>query len=123
MPALASHHLRASSRPCLASSSLISALISAIEIIGRNLMNRNMQATKKPIVPMKVAQSHIVGLYMPQDEGRKSRLRLVITITNRSSHIPTSTNRDAANTAAVEFRTRLIHRTWGTITLQAIKDQ
>ena len=35
--------------------------ISKIEIMGRMRTNRNMQARKKPMVPMKVIQSHRVG--------------------------------------------------------------
>ena len=38
------------------------ARISAIEIIGRNRTNRNNSVRNKPIVPMKVLQSQIVGL-------------------------------------------------------------
>src|SRR5215471_15150919 len=123
LPGRAFAHWRASSSPCFASSSLIRAFISAIEIIGRNLTKRNMQAAKNPMVPIKVAQSQMVGLYMPHDDVRKSRLRLVITITKRSSHIPTRTNSEATKTATVEFLTRLIHSTCGIITLQAINAQ
>src|SRR5436190_23560654 len=62
--------------------------ISKIEIIGRKRINKNSSAKKKPIVPTNIAQSHCDGWYMPHDEGRKSRCRLVTTITNRSSHMP-----------------------------------
>src|SRR6185369_14323917 len=44
--------------------------ISKIEIIGRNLMNRNSSVKKKPSVPMNMPQSHCVGWYMPHDDGR-----------------------------------------------------
>ena len=47
--------------------------------------------TNRPIVPTKVDQSQNVGAYMPHDEGRKSRCRLVTTMTKRSSHMPTFT--------------------------------
>ena len=39
-------------------------------------------------MPASVTQSQIVPWYMPQDDGMKSRCRLVTTITYRSSHIP-----------------------------------
>ena len=44
--------------PC--ASSTISR-ISKIEITGSSRMNRNMQVTKKPMVPSQVSQSQIVG--------------------------------------------------------------
>src|ERR1041384_6623458 len=62
--------------------------ISKIEIIGRKRMNRNSSAKKNPIVPMNIDQSHCVGWYMPHDDGKKSRCKLVTTMTNRSSHMP-----------------------------------
>src|SRR5262249_21078279 len=51
--------------------------ISKIEIIGKNLRNRNSSVRNRPIVPTNVDQSQNVGSYMPQDEVRKSRWRLV----------------------------------------------
>ena len=44
--------------------------ISAIEIIGRKRMNRNIKAKKNPIVPRNMLQSHTVGAYMPHDDGK-----------------------------------------------------
>src|SRR6266566_3518014 len=57
--------------------------ISKIEIIGKKRMNRNTRERKSPIVPIKVAQSHTVPAYMPHDDGRKSRCKLVTTMTKR----------------------------------------
>ena len=44
--------------------------ISKIEIIGRNRRNRNSNVKKKPIVPTNIPQSHIVGWYIPHEEGK-----------------------------------------------------
>ena len=87
-------------------------------------MNRKSRARKRPIVPMNVAQSQTVAVYMPHDDGRKSRWRLVMTITKRSSHIPTLT------TIAISEeerrcceRTRRNQRSWGVRMLQKISAQ
>src|SRR4029079_11090561 len=53
--------------------------ISKIEIIGRKRMNRKSSEKNSPSVPMKVAQSQIVPEYIPHEDGRKSRCRLVTT--------------------------------------------
>src|SRR5213596_918362 len=71
--------------------------ISKIEIIGRKRMNRNSSAKKNPIVPIYMAQSHCDGLYMPHDDGTKSRCRQVTTITNRSSHMPIHTTTEISH--------------------------
>src|SRR5207249_5864718 len=81
--------------------------ISKIEIIGRNLRNRNNSVRNSPIVPMKVDQSQIVGLYLPHAEGRKSRCRLVTTMMNRSSHMPTFTRSEMPKRIRTLVRTRL----------------
>ena len=86
-------------------------------------MNRNMSARKSPIVPTNVAQSQIVGKYIPQDEGRKSRWRLVTTMTNRSSHIPIDTTTAIPNSTGGLVRTRLNQRSCGATMLQSISDQ
>ena len=71
-------------------------------------MNRNSRQKNSPIVPMNVAQSQIVGWYMPHDDGRKSRCRLVTTITKRSSHMPMlTTMRDRRTAPAAFVRTLL----------------
>ena len=44
--------------------------ISKIEIIGRKRRNKNSKVKKNPIVPMNIPQSHIVGWYIPQDDGK-----------------------------------------------------
>ena len=92
--------------------------ISKIEIIGRKRRNRNSRARNSPIVPANVDQSQNVGEYLPHDEGRKSRLRLVTMMMNRSSHMPTLTTREIAKRAATFVRTRLNHNSCGTTMLQ-----
>ena len=79
-----------SSSSTFASGSIVR--ISKIEIIGRKRRNRNSSVRNKPDraderrpVPERRAE------YMPHDDGRKSRCRLVTTMTNRSSHMPTFT--------------------------------
>src|SRR5262249_17949204 len=55
--------------------------ISAIEIIGRKRMNNSRRVKNRAIVPRNVVQAQTVGEYMPQDDGKKSRCRLVMTMT------------------------------------------
>src|SRR5205814_2431031 len=55
--------------------------ISKIEIIGRKRMKSASRKRKSPIEPRYIAQSQIVPWYIPHDDGRKSRLRLVGMIT------------------------------------------
>src|SRR5712664_2299340 len=74
--------------------SATSSRISAMEIAGRTRTNRKIRVTNMPIVPMNVAQSQKVGLYRPQAEGTKSRVRLMTTMTKRSSHMPIFTTMD-----------------------------
>src|ERR1700730_10200665 len=92
------HHavyVRAVQHYCFSSDvSATSSRISAMEIAGRTRTNRKIRVTNIPMVPTKVAQSQKVGLYRPQAEGTKSRVRLITTITNRSSHIPIFTTMD-----------------------------
>src|SRR5262249_52612058 len=57
-----------------------SSRISKIEMTGRNRMNRNNRAVNRPRDPTNVAMSHIVGEYMLQAAGMKSRWRLTTTI-------------------------------------------
>src|SRR5579872_565956 len=75
-------------QPCSALPSEASCRISAIEIIGKNLIKRISNGRNSPIEPANVAQSQNDGLYIPHEDGRKSRCKLVTTIINRSSHIP-----------------------------------
>ena len=97
--------------------------ISKIEIIGRTLMKRKKSIVNKPIVPKNVIRSQRVGQYIPHDEGRKSRCRLVTTISNRSSHMPTLTNIEMKKSIAGDVRMLLIHRNCGITMLQRIRDQ
>src|SRR6267378_819366 len=60
--------------------SATSSRISAMEIAGRTRTKRKINMTNRPMVPMKVAQSQNVGLYRPQAEGMKSRVRLITTM-------------------------------------------
>src|SRR5947209_10521168 len=101
-----------------AASSSISACgsmvrISKIEIMGRNLMNRNSRLKKSPIVPRYIDQSQNVGWYMPHDDGRKSLCRLVTTITNRSSHMPMLTTTAISQSRTVFLRKNLNQRSCG----------
>src|SRR5262249_19917739 len=97
--------------------------ISKIEIIGRKRINRNSNAKKNPIVPMNIAQSHWLGEYMPHDDGRKSRWRLVTTMTKRSSHIPILTNTEINHRNKTFPRIFLNHRNCGVRPLQRISAQ
>src|SRR5690606_9101888 len=97
--------------------------ISNIEIMGTTRRNRNISQTNRPIVPTYVIQSQIVPEYMLQDEGRKSRERLVTTITYRSSHIPMLTTMAMANSRPMFVRTFLNQSSWGTTPLQKISAQ
>ena len=60
---------------------------------------------------------------MPQDDGTKSRVRLVTTITKRSSHIPTFTTSAITKTAGMLMRTRRDHSNCGIMILHRIKTQ
>src|SRR5436853_7634618 len=84
------HDRRQAGRPYLLSPSVsvTRLLISKIEIIGRWRMKRYSSVRKRPIDPKSVIQSHLVGAYIRQIEGMKSRCRLITTITKRSSHMP-----------------------------------
>src|SRR6266568_7792117 len=97
--------------------------ISKIEIIGRKRMNRNNSEKKNPRVPINIAQSHCVGWYMPQDDGRKSRCKLVTTITKRSSHMPMLTTIEISQSNNRFPRTFLIHKNCGVMMLHRIKVQ
>src|ERR1022692_485047 len=97
--------------------------ISAIEIIGSKRTNRNSSVRNNPIEPTKVITSHLVGVYIPHDDGRKSRCRLVTTMMKRSSHMPTPTISDIIHKATALARNRLDHNIWGARALQAISVQ
>jgi hypothetical protein len=83
--------------------------------------NRNTSHTNKPTVPSQVAQSHTVPEYMPHADGRKSRVRLVTTITYRSSHMPVFTSSAMKNSSQMFVRTRLNQSVCGTTPLQKIR--
>src|SRR5262245_34009089 len=67
---------------------------------------------------MNVDQSQNVGWYIPHDDGRKSRCRLVTMMTNRSSHMPTLMISDRMKSPTTLVRTRFSHNNCGMITLQ-----
>src|SRR5215468_5043663 len=98
-----------------------SARISKIEIAGMNLMNRKNNNVKKPMVPSRVMMSHLVGQYMPQELGIKSRCRLITTITKRSSHIPHWMTQETRNRPSGDERTLLNHSDCGVMMLQRIR--
>src|SRR5262249_27575780 len=75
------------------------------------------------IEPSSVAISQRVGQYIPHADGRKSRCKLVITITKRSSHIPTFTTRHSTNNSGSERRTRRNQSARGNTTLHASVSQ
>ena len=86
-------------------------------------MNRKSSARKRPIVPTNVATSQIVGKYIPHDEGRKSRCRLVTTMTNLSSHMPSDTTSAIPKSIGGLDRTRFSQRNCGVTMLQSMSDQ
>jgi len=102
---------------------LLAGRVSEIEIAGRNRTNRKSSVKKRPRVPMKAAQSKRVPWYIPHDEGRKSRCRLVTIMTKRSSHMPTLTTIEMQNRNGTLRRRFLIQRRFGAITLHRMSDQ
>src|SRR5216684_4511361 len=100
--------------------SATSSRISAMEIAGRTRTNRKISVTNMPMVPMNVAQSQNVGLYRPHAEGMKSRVRLMTTITKRSSHMPRLTTRDITKSSGMLVRALWNHSNCGVRMLQRI---
>src|SRR5581483_6559901 len=96
-----------------ASIPVTSPRISDIAIAGRYRTNTKINATNSPIVPAKVDQSQMVGRYMPQDDGRKSRCRLTTTITKRSSHMPRFTTSETTKSTSALRRSRRDQRNCG----------
>src|SRR5439155_18285025 len=103
--------------------SAISSRTSEMEIIGRKRTNRNSSDKNKPMLPKSVAQSQKVGKYICQLEGRKSRCKLVTTMTKRSTHIPRFTDRAMKNRTTGLVRTPFDQSACGTTTLRKIKVQ
>src|SRR5215470_8559702 len=71
-----------------------------------------MSVKKKPSVPTNIEISNTVGEYMPHDDGRKSRWRLVTMITNLSSHMPMLTMIEITNSQNSLSLNRLNQRSW-----------
>lgn len=86
-------------------------------------MNRNSKARNRPIVPMYVAQSQTVPAYISHDDGRKSRCKLVTTMTKRSSHIPMFTIMAMTKSVGTLALTRLDQRNCGVTTLHRMSAQ
>src|SRR5262249_10343812 len=97
--------------------------ISKMEIAGRKRTNRKMRVAKSPRGPRKPAESYFVPAYIPQDEGRKSRCRLVTMITNRSSHMPMLTTNDITNSTPTFVRRFFTQSRFGATTLQRMRSQ
>src|SRR5256714_10296555 len=96
---------------------------SEIEIIGRKRMNKNNSVRNSSMLPKSVAQSQIVGKNMPHADGRKSRCKLVTTITNRSVHIPRSMQSATPRSVTALRRIHGDHRACGTSTLKNMSAQ
>src|SRR5258706_6382102 len=97
--------------------------ISKMEMTGRKRTNRKSSARNNPMVPTKVMMSQRVGWNMPQDEGRKSRGRLMAMMTKRSSHMPMFTMMATRHEPSGLLRTPRIHSSCGGATLQVVSDQ
>ena len=63
-------------------------LTSDIAMMGRKRQNSKYKLMKIPKLPNNISPSYIVGLKYPHELGKKSRLKEVTVITNRSNHIP-----------------------------------
>jgi hypothetical protein len=97
--------------------------ISKMAIAGRKRMKRKKSARNSPIVPANMLKSQRVGAYMAQDEGRKSRCRLVTMMMKRSSHMPTLTSSDRMKSSGMLSRTLRNQNSWIMTALMAISDQ
>jgi hypothetical protein len=60
---------------------------------------------------------------MSQDEGRKSRCRLVTMMMKRSSHMPTFTNSERMKSSGMLSRTLRNQNNWIITALIAMSDQ
>src|SRR4051812_597738 len=101
----------------------MSSRSSEIDIMGTKRMNKKISVRNRPIVPSNIAQSHRVGMNIPQLDGAKSRCKLVITMTNRSTHIPTFTDAATKNKCIGRVRTSLDQSACGTRTFRNIRHQ
>src|SRR5215217_3027591 len=88
-----------------------------MEMMGSTRTKSRNRVKKRPNVPMKVPTSTIVGVYMDQLLGRKSRCRLVTMMTNRSNHMPTLMTNDSAKMATGDVRIFLNQNRCGDTTL------
>src|SRR5437764_3463459 len=78
---------------------------------------------KNPIEPRNVRMSQSVGLKIPYDDCKKSSLKLLVIIMNRSNHIPTSTMRETTKRTAWLRRSGRTQSTCGTMVLQVKRNQ
>src|SRR5476649_2957259 len=87
--------------PACGSALGVTALSSAIGIMGRNRMKRRNNTENTPNVPKNVKMSTTVGLSTPQLDGRKSRVSDVQMMTKRSNHMPRFTKSESTQTIVV----------------------
>src|SRR5437899_10613376 len=86
-------------------------------------MNSSIKVRNSPMLPSRVAQSQNVGMYIFQLEGTKSRAKLVTTMTNRSTHIPTLAESATRNSAISFVRIFRDHSSCGSTQLSVINTQ
>ena len=77
---------------------------SAIGMSGRKRRKSRKRTEKNPKVQKKVNMSTTVGEEKPQLEGRKSRDKVVLAMTNRSNNMPTLTKMAMIHTNGVFSR-------------------
>src|SRR5690242_18907579 len=87
---------------------------SLIEITGNSLKKMRKAVKNNPKLPNSKPISVIVGAYIAQLDGRKSRCKDVTMITNRSNHIPTLMRIDKTKMAGIQVRSFLIQKSWET---------
>jgi hypothetical protein len=93
-------------------------LTSDIAMMGRKRQNSKYKLMKIPKLPNNISPSYIVGLKYPHELGRKSRLKEVTVITNRSNHIPMFTKTQMTTIQNRDVRSFLNQNNCGEITLQ-----
>src|SRR5580658_4681228 len=108
--------------PILAPGSIMR--ISFMGIMGRKRTNNRNRNVNNPSVPTNVMKSHFVARYVPQDDGKKSRYRLVTTMTKRSNHMPVFTTIEMKNMNGIDVRSLRDHSVVsGIARLQVISTQ
>src|SRR5438552_3168759 len=87
--------------------------------MGKKRTNNRNRAKKKASDPRYVRMSQIVGRKNPNEEGKKSSLKLLAMIMKRSNHIPTSTTTETNNKTVGLRRSVRHHSNCGTSVLHA----